>query len=336
MCLSAPKNVSPLPILKDREALLLEEIKAYLAAALPQEAALVEEQFRCLQGLGEAISQYPSVRAAEKLRLSGRDEESLISALSSFASPSHLFHIPTRVVAFRSFLVAKFNAFSFLSRLTQDKARFYRPLRQALFSIICVLMAEDVYFACLGNRMFSKESKAALAHDLLSLWDTGKEPDAVSHLPALEALWTARDETPPSFGTMEGSSELIRFSMDMEESWQGFLMSHSGHKETRWALEEFLFGLSYEEILTVRSWLIRFGISAVGRDEVRSYAGSRPAYGTVKAADPRAIYDFYIERRDAAQVRRRLLMPGPKRTLEELYLTYLVALDHGCPVSPPA
>jgi hypothetical protein len=327
MCLSASENISPMPILKEHEARLLEEIESYLAGACPEENKTVQERFRCLRGLGEAIARFPSVRASENLR----DEDSLIKSLAGFASPSHLFHIPTRVVAMRGFLVAKFHAFSLLSHVSRDTERFYYPIRQTLLSIICTLMVEDVYFACLEDPAFSKESKTDIAQDLLGLWDTGKEPCAVSHLPAMEALWRARDEAPPSFGTMEGSSELIRFSMDMEEYWPGFLLSQSGYNETCWALEEFLFGLSYEEIQAVRSWLVRFGLSAVGRDEVRSYVGNRHAYGTFKSADPRAIYDFYIERQDAALFRRRLFLPGPKRTLEELYLKYLVALDRSAP-----
>lgn len=328
MCLSVSKDVSPSCILKESETRLLEEIETYLDTAYPEESKLVKERFRCLHGLGEAISQYPSVRTVEILRGKQRNEESLIKALSHFTYPSHLFHIPTRVVAMRSFLVAKFHAFSLLSLLVQDIDTFYAPLRSSLLSIICILMAEEVYFACLEDPAFSQDSKIELANDLIALWDYGRDPQAIRHLPALESLWTVRDEAPPSFGTMEGSSELIRLSMDMGEQWQNFLVSETAQNETKWALEEFLFGLSYEEIRNVRSWLVRFGITAVGRDEVRSYVGGRPAYGMVKNTDPRAIYDFYVERRDAAIFRKRISAPGPQKTLEEIYLKHLISGDH--------
>jgi hypothetical protein len=129
---------------------------------------------------------------------------------------------------------------------------------------------------------------------------------------------------------MEGSSELIRISIELKEGWQQFLMDEAtNNKETKWALEEFLFGLSYEEIFEVRSRLISSGISAIGRDEVRSYIGGHPAYGIVQDADPRGIYDFYIDRRDAAIFRKRISAPGPKKTLEEIYLKYLMTLPPG-------
>ncbi|MDR3115935.1 MAG: hypothetical protein LBU25_10500 [Treponema sp.] len=326
MFLSVLNTVSPICILKEHEAQLVQEIETYLDARHPEEGKLIKDRFRCLQGLGEAISQYPSVRAIQIMRGEHRSEENLIESLSSFSSTSHLFHIPTRVVATRSFLVAKFHAFSMLSMLVRDIQVFYFPLRRMMLSIVCTLMAEEVYFSCLEDASFSHDTKISLANDLISLWDSGRDPRSVRHLPALESLWMARDAAPPTFGTMEGSSELIRISMDMGEDWHTFLIQETDHTETRWALEEFLFGLSYEEILKVRSRLTRFGISAVGRDEVRSYIGSQPAYRTVKDADPRTIYDFYIDRRDAAVFRKRLALPGPQRTLEEIYLKYLITI----------
>jgi hypothetical protein len=43
-------------------------------------------------------------------------------------------------------------------------------------------------------------------------------------------------------------------------------------------------------------------------------------------SDPRLIYDFYIERKEAAQFRKRVEKPGPNRTLEEIYLKYRMTL----------
>ncbi|GHU59443.1 hypothetical protein FACS189444_4750 [Spirochaetia bacterium] len=108
----------------------------------------------------------------------------------------------------------------------------------------------------------------------------------------------------------------------MGEDWHTFLVDQVSVDETRWALEEFLFGLSYEEILEVRSRLARFGVLAVDHNEIRSYLGSKPGYTITKNADPRAIYDFYIDRRDAAAFRRQGSASGPRRTLEELYLKH--------------
>jgi hypothetical protein len=46
----------------------------------------------------------------------------------------------------------------------------------------------------------------------------------------------------------------------------------------------------------------------------------------VNQSDPRAIYDFFIERRDACTLRKRVYAPGPLHTLEEIYLKYRIIM----------
>jgi hypothetical protein len=313
--------------LNEEEKFLVERITACLDSQNHEESSLVKQRFNCLNALGMAISQYPSVRESHTLRGVRRTEDQLLEALCSFASSSYLLHTPARIVAARGYQVAKFQAFSLLHKLSGDREEFYRPLREVILSIIHTLMAEEVYFTCLLDPGFSHEVKLNLANDLVSLWDSGTDPRTIQHLPALDALWTARDSSPPAFGTMNGTSELLRITMDMGEDWQEFLVAHMAISETRWALEEFLFGLSHEEIIAVRSRLDELGIAAVGHDEIPEYLGTNPAYGIINSSDYRAIYDFYVDRRDAARFRQRISVPGPGRALEEIYLKYRIAQE---------
>ena len=313
--------------LSDEESVLLKKIEDHLDSQDPEESALVKRRFKCLNMLGEAVSQYPSVREGQKLRGIERSEEQLLQALCSFASPSHLLHIPAKVVAARSYMVAKFQAFSLLYILAGEMKEYKIPLRKVILTVIHTLMTEEVYFSCLDDPEFSQETKLSLANDLISLWESGTDPRTVRHLPALDDLWTARDSSPPAFGTMKGTSELLRITIDMGKDWQEFLVANVSIDESKWALEEFLFGLSHEEINSVRSRLLKFGISAVGHDEIHSFLGGRPTYGIINSSDFRAMYDFYVDRRDTARIRQKLSSPGPGRTLEEIYIKYRIAQE---------
>jgi hypothetical protein len=321
------KNAPIMLTLSEEEQCLVGEIEGWLSSGNSQDYHLVEERFRYLEGLGAAVSQYPSVRETHFLKGIIRDEEKLIESLCAFSSNSHLLHIPTKVVATRSFLVAKFHAFSLLSYLVGEDHEFSAPLRRIIFSVICTLLVDDVYFSCLEDAAFPYHTKIRLAYDLISLWDSGTDFRAIHHLPALVALWTARDAAPPSFGTMDGTSELLRITIDMGNDWQEFLVAEAAADQTKWALEEFLFGLSYEEIQQVRSRLVRFGITAVSYDEIRSYLGSKPSFVTVENSDPRGIYDFFIDRRNAGILRKRIAAPGPRNTVEEIYLKHRILLE---------
>jgi hypothetical protein len=313
--------------LKEDELRLVEEIEVFLSSHSPEESRLLRKRFDCLRDLGKAISGFPSVRESQMLRGMVRDEQKLLEALCSFGTSSHLLHIPSRVVMSRSYLVAKYQAFSLVLMLVKDHAEYGKALRNIIFSLIHTLMIEEVYFSCLDDPDFSREVKVRVADDLINLWDSGTDARVVRHLPAFDALWTARDSNPPAFGTMNGSSELLRITIDMETDWQQFLIEETANSETRQALEEFLFGLSFEEINDVRSRLARFGIGAVNHDELRTYLGSKPAYEIVSASDFRAIYNFYVDRRDMANLRKKVGNPGPTRTLEEIYMKYRIARE---------
>jgi hypothetical protein len=309
------------------ETRLVEEIGAWLKETNPDEYTLVEIRFSRLQILGAAVFCYPSIRDTQYLKGILYDEEHLTESLLDFSSSARLLHIPTKVVAMRSFLVAKFHAFSLLSFLVPGREDFQAQLKNVIFAVISTLMAEVVYFSCLEDPGFSHHTKASLANDLIALWDSGVDLRGVRHFAALSSLWMARDAAPPSFGTMDGSTELLRITMDLDEDWREFLIDESSNDETRWALEEFLFGLSWEEIYQIRSRLSRYGINAIGYDEIRSYLDSQPSYSVGNHSDPRAIYDFFIERKDACVLRKRVNAPGPKHTLEEIYLKYRIITE---------
>ena len=316
--------------LTEEEISLVEEALSLLGSpeesAYSDEALLVKQRIDCLKAFGEAISLYPSIRESQILRGYVRDEKQLIKSLSGLAPTSHLLRIPARIQAVRSFLVTKFHSFSLLNKLLDPQTRLYKDIRDVLFSVMFTIMAEDVYFSCLDDPSLPEEIKYHLADDLISLWDSGAEPSMIKHFPFLEALWTARNASPPSFGTMDGTSEVIRISIDLQEDWRDFLLNQITNEETKWALDEFLFGLSYEEIISIRSRLKMFGITAADYKEIRSYLGKTPAFTAIDNSDPRYLHDFYMDRKEAAILRKRLDRPGPGKTLEEIYLKYRMTL----------
>ncbi|MDR0322559.1 MAG: hypothetical protein LBI28_13760 [Treponema sp.] len=316
-------------VLSEEEEILIGEVEDWLKESRPQDYTLMHERFRRLRNLGSAVFDYPSLKETRFVRDILINEHQLTESLLAFSTPSHMLRTPAKVAALRSFLVAKFHAFALVTRLTETNDQLYIPARNILFTVVFTLMAEYVYFSCLEDPSFSNNTKARLANDLIALWDSGIDQRSIHHLMALSSLWKARDSAPPSFGTMDGNTELLRISIDMgsDTEWEDFLKEESTNDSTRWALEEFLFGLSYEEILQVRNRLKKYGVSSVSHSELRSYLDSKPVYSFVNDHDPRAIYDFFIERKDACTLRKRVSAPGPLNTLEETYLKYRIILE---------
>jgi hypothetical protein len=328
-CFAAPgAEAAGALFLSEHELSLVEKALNSLGAESSDdnEAKLIKQRLDCLKAFGKAIALYPSIRESQFLRGYVRDEKQLIKSLVGLAPSSHLLRIPARIQAVRSFLVTKFHSFSLLAKLMEPDTHLYEDIRTILFSVMFTIMAEDVYFSCLDDPSIPEEIKFHLADELVSLWDSGAEPAMIKHFPFLDALWTARNDSPPSFGTMDGNSELIRLCINLQEDWKDFLLNQIAIEETKWALDEFLFGLSYEELVSVRSRLKTFGIPAANYSEIRSYLGNAPAYTAIDNSDPRYLHDFYMDRKEAAIFRKRLSNPGPHKTLEEIYLKYRIML----------
>jgi hypothetical protein len=203
-------------ILSEEEEILIGKIKDWLNEKSPHESVLVNERFQLLRNLGKAVFDYPSIKDTQFLKGIIRDENQLTESLLDFSSASRLLRTPAKIVALRSFLVAKFHAFSLLSQLAIENSEFQTHARNIAFSVIFTLMAENVYFSCLDDPGFSSNTKSRLVDDLIALWDSGKDPRSLCHLTALTSLWSARDSSPPSFGTMDGNTEVLRISIDME------------------------------------------------------------------------------------------------------------------------
>ncbi|MDR2210007.1 MAG: hypothetical protein LBO65_00865, partial [Spirochaetaceae bacterium] len=110
-------------ILSKEEMGLLAEIEEALAKSESQDLEGIRERFLCLKALGEAAFRFPSVRESQRLMGEKRDESRLIQSLCSFSSPNYLLHIPTKVLAIRSFLVAKFHYFSMLHILADGSVQ---------------------------------------------------------------------------------------------------------------------------------------------------------------------------------------------------------------------
>lgn len=311
----------------EAENRLAGEAEAWLMEAHPEEGRVVGESFARLRALGAAVFAYPSIRDARFLRGEVFDKSRLVESLLEFSSSSQLLRTPTKIVAMRSFLVAKFHAFSLLSGLVSERPDLLGEARGMVFSIISTLIAEAVYFSCMDEPSFSRSTKASLAADLIELWDSGVDQRGLRHLSALSSLWLARNSSPPNFGTMNGNTELLRLTIDLDEDWRDFLVTESGKNQTRWALEEFLFGLSWEEICKIRGELAARGIDAVGLDGIRSHMDAPPAFSGIDEDDPRTFYDFFVERRNACSLRKKTSSPGPRHTLEEIYLRHRIIME---------
>lgn len=276
-----------------------------------------------LQKVSSAISRFPPIQKTSVLAGEKRDKETLIGNLCTTPANLRMLSLPTKAILGKGYMIAKFHTFSALNKLAvnsdfteQEKL----ALRTATLNVMFTIMAEDVYISLLNDGSLSESIKKRAAKSLTDLWERRLDTNTTSFAPVLTAVWEARDKIAPAFGTMLGTSELFLLSCSLGESWENFLLSKLSNPKIGEALEEFLFGISHEEIVFVREKLVKEGISAVSREEVAEILGKSSDFAET---EPKNFYASYSERRHNAEARRRLKTAGPKHTLEDYYIAFL-------------
>jgi hypothetical protein len=306
-------------IFTEQERELLYQIWAFLDVNYSYHGEQVKNKFDHLERYGNIVAEYPEIYPEQKI-LRGQGHN-LKEKLLMGGFTTNKLYIPVRAVANHSFLLLKYDSLFQLSQIVQTITAFRTHLRSSMFSIICILMAEKVYCACLESASFPRKAKELIADALIRLWNNAPLFVKERCFSYLEQLWQARYSSPPVFGTMDGNSEILKLSIEMPRDWDIFMKEAS--RETIQALQEFVFGLSYEDIQRERERLLCTGKLSIGTDEFYKYFGVIDlAYKFIDIDDPRTFYNFFIERRNKASRRRDLSEEGPKRTIEEIFLDY--------------
>ncbi len=322
-----------------------------MSVPIEKETELIEQSFAFLSEMRQESSKCMKIIFD---RLS--DLKALINSFSEFdvsckewdetwamynATSSRLYTEP-RVAITHAFFQTKLDAFLFLSERLKEcgsgfQNPFQSPLWECMFVPVCVLMTEEVYISALNNPTIPIEMREFIKRDLNVLWNNAiNEPSNSRFFPRLEQLWIARSKSQPVYGTMSGMAEFINLAINLpgtsvdSTDWTNFCKEQDKEVEdTHNALQEFLFGLSYEDIFKMNNRLKDSGAHAVDKDNIHTMFGAaqKMTYIPLTRDDPRTFYKFFTDRRERALNRKLISCPGPTQTIEELYLEYLVSKD---------
>lgn len=317
-------------VLTKHQEQLVNKLLDALRIHAPDRIERIENRMKDINNLAEAIAQFPSLLERTNMTSSVRTPQALIDSLISYQEDGDTtLHMPSKAILGKGFLVAKIHTFYSMSKLAKNYAEMsdkeVKEYTDETNSMMFTLMAEDVYLNLIKDKTLSMDFRQQLALSLIILWEHRSDQTIADIAPVLQSVWSARRTLAPAFGTMMGTSELLLVSIQMDEQWTAFIKKRLGDSEVSQAMEEFLFGLSYEQILKLRGILREKGITAIGRDEVSLYLGERVK--TDISLDYRDFYLLYTVRRDNARARQRLNLPGPKKTLEDHFIKFVMELN---------
>ena len=281
-----------------------------------------------LKNIANSVARFPSLLERHELAGGTRTRTILIESLIKHKDDGdRILRLPSKAILGKSLLVAKTHTLSDFSKVAKHMGPEYDNLYKAfetetnlsMFS----LLVEDVYLNLISDDTQPIEFRREWALSLLLLWEHWNDQAIENVAPVLQSVWSARRKLAPAFGTMMGTSELLLISMQMDDEWISFIKQKMGDSGVTQAMEEFLFGISTEQIQSLRTILKTKGIPAIGRDEVSKFLGEH-----VKAdagLDYRDFYSMYTVRRDNARARARMKLEGPRKTLEDYFIQFVTA-----------
>jgi hypothetical protein len=316
-----------LVVFTEQEFGLITTLLILLEKQNPEMRRNVLTRLHDLEELVSAISRFPSLLENRVVLGEARSRGSLIEDLLVRHDGDRMLHLPSKAVLGKGFLVTKYHTFDLLYRVAQRANApddLVTQLRLATTTLLFTIMAEDVYLNLLDSEALTVEMRRQAALMLIVLWEHRTDLLAKDSAPVLQGVWNARQHLLPVYGSMMGISELVLLSMNIGgeggDTWEKFIKTRLPEKRVTMALEEFLMGLSYEQIIRLRTMLREQKIAAINRDEVESFLGE--PMDSKSNTDPRDFYMLYTVRRDNARTRKRLGFPGPHNTLEDYYLSF--------------
>lgn len=312
-------------ILTPNEKTLYEELKVFVREKDPSRIEVLDARIKELNQLARAISQFPSLLQKHTVTGEVRTPQLLVDSLIKHQDiVDSTMQLPSKATLGKAYIVSKIHTFSSLANLSVHlnvPQKLTQAIQLETITMMYTLMAEDVYLNLINDDEQPIEFRREWAQSLLLLWEHRNDQTIESIAPVLQSIWSARRQLAPAFGTMMGTSELLLISIQMDEQWISFVKTEMGKTEVAQAMEEFLFGISYEQIKKLREILKTKGISAISRDEVSNFLGEH-----VKSDAGLGYRDFYALftiRRDNARARLRMKLEGPHKTLEDYFIQFV-------------
>lgn len=302
----------------DSERTLVADALEAVARTDERDAAILRANLTRLAHTAVAIRDSPPIAASLPARgaQGSFSSESLVDLLCRVPDYDFDLHIPTKAVLGQAFLVAKINFFKALGYALEAIGESRDDIDHEIGQSIYSKLAEELFISIVSDPHADDEAKRAAAQSLFRIWEQRLTVEIDDFAPFLESVWQARDRLRPVLGTMRGTHEMLGLMKDARDARVLEYFTEDVPAEQLQAFEEFLFGISHEEIERLRTHLEEQSLSVVSSDEARRLLG-RKKDSWMPTTGAQAVYSSYKKRRVRAAYRLLTQTPGPKKTAEE-------------------
>ncbi|HOP29074.1 MAG TPA: hypothetical protein PKZ64_05855 [Spirochaetota bacterium] len=287
----------------------------------------VDETHLSLLILAESISRYPSILQDQHLGQNRRTVDTLVQNLCSHPNLNLVLNTPTKAVLGRGFTIAKINFFLLVSYLCSDNeglCMMLDEIQDIITHNVFSMMTEDVFISIVSDDSIEYETRIEAGYFLTKIWENRIYKGIEEISPVLNNLWKNRLNFIPAYGTLAGISEIATFCSRSNPEWNRFIEDDDFTDDTLESLREYLMGLSHEEMLLVQDYMEKNSIISFNRDNISGMLGRDKSYAMINYDDPREMYHFYSRRKENAEFRKKSIIKGPSKTIEEYLVCYMI------------
>ena len=319
-------------VLDRHETEVVDRALRVVAAKAPADAQILRDLIGQLRATNQLLDNTRSLRSPTALGAEVRNESTLIDHLITLDGLSGDLMLPLRATLSRTFLLTKImflrgfiKATNAVHDGTSETTRLIHDLNEELAQSIYTLLGEELFLALLRKPDVTLPIKRRAADQLITIWDdVTLEIDDFA--PLLESAWHARNRITSDFGCLIGATETFRLVCeDCNPQVLEFFARDDMNPDETAAFEEFLFNMTWEELITLRKAMREQGLTSVSPAWASEVLG-RPidALEHSREIDPMALYRSYNRRQLAADFRLVAGAPGPRRTAEGYFMVHLL------------
>lgn len=324
------------PFSEEERLTLLRARETLAQGAQPAAGEITEALARHVErveGVAEALRAFAPVFRESSLGSRRRDLDTLVEIYAHASDADLDMILPTRALLGRALLMARMNAWRLLDYATAEAVAETHPARPLLRREVdrwlhrCVYakLAEEVLSAISMDRGLARPIRRAAVGHLVSIWDGQPSPEVRAFFPLLEAVWHARRQLRVNVGTMLGFSEMMMLlQAGCDPQFVQYFAQARRTDDEQQAFQEFLVGVTTEEIHSLEQLMKSTGRTSMSREEAEQALGRASSLGPVRAHPGVHAYHFYRERYLQAAARRLRSLPGPKHTAEEYMMIYFL------------
>ncbi len=316
-------------VFKEEESKIIEAFEKILEKNKKlKEIKKIKKNSAALKELARSISLYPSILKEQHLGSATRSVKTLVESMCENNVEDINLNIPTKAVLGAGFLIAKINFFYmmlYLSKEIKKTENITISIKTFISNNIFTLMAEDVFLSIIEDYMISMKIRLKAGYLIANIWEYRLDHGVKAFTPILSDIWIAREKLIPAYGAMLGISELYKISHNIEPIFLDFIRRDGLSDEEIASMEEFIFGLTYEETSKLRKEMKKRKISVITKEDVEKIIGQNRIYPEYRVTDQREIYRSFKHRKSNAKYRARAGLKGPRKTIEEYIMCYLLS-----------